>query len=61
MLFGEGPGRYLVEVTSANAAAFAEMAPSARRIGSVTDTNTVRLAGHELTLEAIERAWKQAP
>ena len=61
VLFGEGPGRYLVEVTPDNAATFAATVPSARRIGSVTDDDTVRLAGHELTLAAIESAWKQTP
>ncbi len=61
VLFGEGPGRYLVEVAPADAGAFAKIVPSARRIGSVTSGDTVRLGAHELSLDAVEQAWKQTP
>jgi phosphoribosylformylglycinamidine synthase subunit PurSL len=43
-LFGEGPGRYLVEVTPADGEAFARVVPGARRLGVVTAGPTVRLA-----------------
>jgi len=61
VLFGEGPGRYLVEVTPDNADAFAAIVPSAARIGTVTDDSVVRLGVCELSLDDIERAWKTTP
>ena len=60
-LFGEGPGRYLVEVTPANAARFGEVVPAATVIGHVTDDQSVTIAEVVLTLDEIGRAWKQAP
>ncbi|MEM9890855.1 MAG: phosphoribosylformylglycinamidine synthase subunit PurL [Actinomycetota bacterium] len=44
-LFGEGPARYLVEVAPADAEAFAALAPSARRLGTVSATGNVRIGG----------------
>ena len=60
-LFGEGPGRYLVEVAPENSARFAALVPSARPIGMVTDSDLVRLGGITLTLDEIETAWKTQP
>jgi len=60
-LFGEGPGRYLVEVAPENAARFAALVPSAQAIGVVTDSVTVRIGDLALTLDEIESAWKTQP
>ncbi len=57
-LFGEGAGRYLVEVAPADADQFAGLVPSARKIGGVTDTDEVRLGVISLGLEEIGRAWQ---
>ena len=60
-LFGEGPGRYLVEVAPENTARFAALVPSATPVGSVTDGDTVQLGNLSLTLDEIEAAWKTQP
>jgi len=57
-LFGEGPGRYLVEVDPVNADRFAQVVPSAQRIGKVTQDNIVQFADVSLTFDEIEAAWK---
>jgi len=61
VLFGEGPGRYLVEVAPADAERFAELVPSAQLIGMVTDEPIVRLGEVTLSLDEIETAWKTQP
>ncbi|MDH3679231.1 MAG: phosphoribosylformylglycinamidine synthase subunit PurL [Acidimicrobiia bacterium] len=43
VLFGEGSGRYLIEVAPTDRDAFAAAVPSATRIGTVTETPTVRI------------------
>jgi len=58
VLFGEGPGRYLVEVTPDHAQRFIELVPSATRIGVVTATSDVRLGSLIVSLDEIEAAWK---
>ena len=70
-LFGEGPGRYLVEVTPQNADRFVELVPSAKRVGDVSAGDAVRIGfgpddiedsgGIILTLDEIETAWKTQP
>ena len=57
VLFGEGSGRYLVEVAPADADRFAELVPSAVRIGSVIAEPEVRLAGATLTLDEVRTAY----
>ena len=70
-LFGEGPGRYLVEVDPKNADRFAGLVTSASAIGNVTADATVRIGlgpddadGRDeivLTHAEIESAWKTQP
>lgn len=60
-LFGEGPGRYLIEVAPENAERFAALVPSARPIGAVTTSTTVSIGELQLTLDEIESAWKTQP
>ncbi len=57
-LFGEGLGRYLIEVRPDDADALLEVAPSAQRVGWVADDDRVRI-GTELDvgLDDIERAF----
>ncbi len=58
VLFGEGSGRYLVEVRPADAEAFLEkMVPFAQKIGSVVDRSSVSFGVHELGLSEIGAAW----
>jgi phosphoribosylformylglycinamidine synthase len=52
-LFGEGFGRYLVEVAPADADEFAELVPSASRVGWVTDDDRL-LIGTELNVSLDE-------
>jgi len=65
VLFGEGPGRYLIEVTPENASRFTALVPSAQFIGSVTNDARVQLGtgadALTLTLDEIETAWKTQP
>ncbi len=49
-LFGEGPARYLVEVTPDDADAFGRLVPSAQPLGSVTAEPVVRL-GLEVAID----------
>lgn len=60
-LFGEGPGRYLVEVRPGDAERFAALVPSATKVGVVTDRDVVQIGGLQLTLDEIEKAWKTQP
>jgi len=60
-LFGEGPGRYLVEVSRHDADRFGLLVPSARPIGSVTAEPKVRIGELTFSLEEIESAWKTQP
>ena len=60
-LFGEGPGRYLAEVRPDDHDRFAAVAPSARRIGWVTDDGHVRIGTEiDIPLSEIEVAYKQS-
>ncbi|MCP3939289.1 MAG: phosphoribosylformylglycinamidine synthase subunit PurL [Actinomycetia bacterium] len=56
-LFGEGAGRYLVEVAAGDSERFGAVVGSASRIGMVTDTNRVVAGPVELTHEQIQRAF----
>jgi len=56
-LFGEGAGRYLVEVAPGDQARFAQVVPSATVVGRVTAEPLVRMGSIELTLDQIEQAW----
>ena len=60
VLFGEGPGRYLVEIRPDDADAFAAAVPSAVRIGTVIAEPLVDLGACALTFDDIELAWKPA-
>ncbi len=57
VLFGEGTGRYLVEVRTDDAAAFAALVPSAVSIGRVTEHQDVRIGARVWTLADIEAAF----
>lgn len=57
-MFGEGSGRYLVEVTPADRDHFADLVPSAARIGEVIAEPTVTIGSLSLTLDEIGTAWK---
>lgn len=62
-LFGEGPGRYLVEVAPDDAEAFTAAVPGARRIGSVTEALALRIRGGDRMLvdhpvEQLVLAWR---
>ena len=64
VLFGEGPGRYLVEVAAADSERFLELVPSASQIGHTAAADqggTVSFGSFELTLDEIESAWKTQP
>ena len=57
VLFGEASGRYLVEVRPADAERFAQLVPSAKRIGAITDTDEVRIGDLSLSLTDVRTAW----
>ncbi len=57
VLFGEGAGRYLVEVAPEHADRFAELVPWASRVGSVVDTDRVVIGPIDLDLAAVEQAY----
>lgn len=57
-LFGEGPGRYLIEVSADDDAAFAAAVPGAIKIGVTLDDPVVVLGDLEVDLERIGGAWK---
>ncbi|MDH3299674.1 MAG: phosphoribosylformylglycinamidine synthase subunit PurL [Acidimicrobiia bacterium] len=57
-LFGEGAGRYLVEVAPDDADMFAELVPSATRIGWVTDDGRLRIGVEvDVSLDEIGAAF----
>ena len=57
-LFGEGAGRYLVEVAPDDADVFAELVPSAARIGWVTDDDRLRIGVEiDVSLDDIGAAY----
>ncbi len=58
VLFGEGPGRYLVEVAAEDEASFAAAIPEAVKIGVTLDQPIVVLGDLEIDLERIGAAWK---
>ncbi|MGF1595851.1 MAG: phosphoribosylformylglycinamidine synthase subunit PurL [Acidimicrobiales bacterium] len=58
VLFGEGAGRYLVEVEPRARDRFAELVPGAMRIGAVVDEPVVRIGTNLMvSLDDIERAF----
>lgn len=60
-LFGEGPGRYLIEVASEDQQAFAAVVPSAQIIGVTLSEPVVVLGDLSVDLEQIESAWRGTP
>ncbi len=62
IMFGEGPGRYLVEVAPDQQDRFASLVPAADRVGSVTDSGELQLTanGQDLRvgLESVGSAFK---
>ncbi|MCB0993406.1 MAG: hypothetical protein KDB16_20685, partial [Acidimicrobiales bacterium] len=56
-LFGEGAGRYLLEVSPELAPRLGEVVSFARRIGVVTDTDVVRVGPVRLTHDQIQGAF----
>jgi hypothetical protein len=58
VLFGEGPGRYLVEVDPSDRERFAELVPSAALLGSVTTEPVVQIGSTlSVTLPDIATAF----
>ena len=57
-LFGEGPGRYLVEVDPENEGAFVAAIPGASKVGVVLAEPIVVLGDIEVDLERIGLAWR---
>lgn len=57
VFFGEHMGRYLIEVTPANAQRFAELVPSATRVGAVTGDDQVRLGDFSISIEDVAEAY----
>lgn len=58
-LFGEGSGRYLVEVAADDGDRFAQLVPSASRIGWVTDDDRVRVGPQlNVSIDDIARAYR---
>lgn len=57
-LFGEGPGRYLIEVDPENEIAFAAAIPEAVKVGVVLADPIVVLGDVELDLDQIGSAWR---
>ncbi len=60
-LFGEGPGRYLVEVAPEDHQAFAAAVPSAQIIGVTLDDPIVVLGDLSVDLDQIGAAWSADP
>jgi phosphoribosylformylglycinamidine synthase len=56
-LFGEGPGRYLVEVREVDADRFAATVPGSVRIGRSVDRSGVRIGSIELDFERIRASY----
>lgn len=61
VLFGEGPGRYLVEVAPEDRSRFAERVPSAARIGSVVAGDRVRIGPVSVSFDEIATAYTARP
>lgn len=57
-LFGEGPGRYLVEVDPMNGVAFFAAVPHAVKVGVVLEDPIVVLSDLEVSLDQIGAAWR---
>ncbi len=57
-LFGEGSGRYLVEVSPDDEAKFAQCVPSAVKIGVVLVDPVVVFGDLEVTLDDVGHAWR---
>lgn len=57
-LFGEGPGRYLIEVDPENEIAFAAAIPEAVKVGVVLADPIVVLGDVEVDLDQIGTAWR---
>lgn len=57
-LFGEGPGRYLIEVDPENEVAFAAAIPEAVKVGVVLADPIVVMGDIEVNLEEIGSAWR---
>lgn len=61
-LFGEGLGRYLVEVDPSRSSEFMDLAPSAVRVGWTTDDDRVRIGTElDISLADVEIAFKSGP
>jgi phosphoribosylformylglycinamidine synthase len=61
-LFGEGLGRYLVEVDPERSSEFMDLAPFAVRVGWTTDDRRVRIGTElDISLEDVEIAFKSGP
>ncbi len=61
VLFGEGPGRYLLEVRPEETDRVGALLPSGMRIGSVTDTGRLRVGPIDLDLAAVSRSYTNRP
>ncbi|MDA3038543.1 MAG: phosphoribosylformylglycinamidine synthase subunit PurL [Actinomycetota bacterium] len=59
VLFGEAPGRYLLEVRPDEADRVGAFLPSGIRIGSVTDSGRLRIGPIDLDLDDVGRAYTQ--
>lgn len=57
VLFGEGSGRYLLEVAAGDGAKLVELIPGAQNIGVVHGEPTVVLGDVEISLDAVGQAW----
>lgn len=57
VLFGEGAGRYLVEVDLQNRERFAELVPTATRVGAVTGGSSVTIGGLSVPLTEVSAAY----
>ncbi|MGI9596484.1 MAG: AIR synthase-related protein, partial [Acidimicrobiales bacterium] len=61
-LFGEGLGRYLIEVRPEDADQLTEVAPSARRIGWVTEDDRLRIGTEiDISIDDIGAAYRALP
>ena len=58
VLFGEGAGRYLVEVSPQDAEAFAELVPGSVRIGSTNASDKVTLGDVDVSFDHIGAAYR---
>ncbi|MFV2039110.1 MAG: phosphoribosylformylglycinamidine synthase subunit PurL [Acidimicrobiales bacterium] len=56
-LFGEGSGRYLLEVSPRNSSEFGALLPSAHKVGVTTERPIVSIGSLSLSLDEIGRAY----